>query len=227
MTIVVGLFAPQMFQWEGLFLCFGEVLRLLSGRFGRRWHHVAGQWQRGNTDPDVRGGSICAGVITDKTVLSIRCTCGWAPRPARWRSNSAWKPVRSVCFYCRQTPGRIFQFSACIHILPLLCRFTSSTCAQKTQSIPENCGWSERETSPTASHDASTPGALSKLPPLKPIRTRKDAHVVPWCPPCLIWLTPTFPPPNRAETEMAWILCRIKVWKHLFRLKEECTDDFI
>lgn len=39
---------PQMFQWEGLFLCVGEVLRLLSGRLGWWWHHAAGQRQRGN-----------------------------------------------------------------------------------------------------------------------------------------------------------------------------------
>lgn len=32
------------------------------------------------------------------TVPSLRCICGWAPRPARWRSNSASKPVRFVRF---------------------------------------------------------------------------------------------------------------------------------
>ena len=38
---------PQVFQWEGLFLRVREVLRLLSGRLGRWWHHVAGQRPRG------------------------------------------------------------------------------------------------------------------------------------------------------------------------------------
>lgn len=36
------------------------------------------------------GGGECLCWCDDRlTVLSIRCTCGWAPRPARWRSNSA------------------------------------------------------------------------------------------------------------------------------------------
>lgn len=62
-----------------------------------------------------------------------------------------------------------------IHILltrlPLIFRFTSSTCALKTLNTPGSCDWSEREMSPTASRAASTPGGLSKLPPHRRTRT--------------------------------------------------------
>lgn len=76
------------------------------------------------------------------------------------------------------SPSRVVQVYTRVFMpRPLLCRFTSSTCALKMQNTPGNCGWCERETSPTASRDASTPGALSKPPPLKPTRTPKDAHL--------------------------------------------------
>lgn len=72
------------------------------------------------------------------------------------------------------SPSSVVQVSCrVLRPCPLPRRFTSSTCARKMQNTPGNCGWCERETSPTASHDASTPGALSKLPPLKLTRTQK------------------------------------------------------
>lgn len=160
------------------------------------------------------------------SVPSLRYICGWAPRPARWRSNSVSKPVRLVRFChlagCSQVHARVLM--PC----PLLGRFTSSTCAPKMRNAPENCGWSERETSPTASHDASTPGALSKHPPLKPAphSTRCSPicrHVIlrnrPLNPSCY---TTTTPPPQKQNWPEC--CCYVKVEKYLWRLKEKCTE---
>lgn len=108
-----------------------------------------------------------------------------------------------------------------VHIPPLLRRFTSSTCAPKTPNTPENCGWSGRETSPTASHDASTPGGLSKPPPPKPARagrrSRGRRHVFLFeyaasAPPSL---TLRLPSPNQ-QKQTGVNSCRIKVGNHLF-----------
>lgn len=111
------------------------------------------------------------------------------------------------------------QCSTCVHILPLLRRCTSSTCAQKTQNTPGNCGWSERETSPTASHAASTPGGLSKLRLLKPTCTR--IKMLAFLPPCCslqIWRClhpdpayPQLPLPLKHEQNWPEFCCHSKV----------------
>lgn len=156
-------------------------------------------------------GSICVDGITDKPFLPSGVHVGGLPDQPGGDQTQSQSLSGKLCLCCRprQTHSRSLQFDACVHILPLLCRFTSSTRAQKTQNTPENCGWSERETSPTASHDASTLGVLSKVPPLKPVHTKRCLcvcrHVILFkyddvsAPPCLTPscdLTPTSPSPN-------------------------------
>lgn len=100
------------------------------------------------------------------------------------------------------SPSRVVQvYTRVLMPCPLLCRFTSSTCALKMRNTPGNCGWCEREMSHTASHDASTPGALSKLPPLKPTRTPKDAHL---SAAILFFSNTTASPPCPAKPELLY-----------------------
>lgn len=100
---------PQVFKWEGLFLCVGEMLRLLSGRLGRRWHHVAWQRKRGKDNwcmdlfDFLQRNQISSfhffihyNWFSLFVYFSLRCTCGLVLRPARWRSNLASKPARWV-----------------------------------------------------------------------------------------------------------------------------------
>lgn len=136
------------------------------------------------------------------------------------------------------SPSRVVQVHTRVLMpCPLRCRFTSSTCALRMQNTPGNCGWCERETSPTASHDASTPGALSKLPPLKPARTPKDAHL---SAAILFFSNPTASPPRPAKPELLYhhnppplpnpqkqnwpeYCCYVKVENSLLRFKR-CTE---
>lgn len=57
-----------MFQWEGLFLRVWEVLRLLPGRLGWWWHHVAGQRQRGNNCQKL---FECSGIVCLHNIIII------------------------------------------------------------------------------------------------------------------------------------------------------------
>ncbi len=64
-----------------------------------------------------------------------------------------------------------------IPLLLLLSRFTSSTCALRTPNTPGSCDWCGRETSPTASRAASTPGERSKLPPRRQTHAQKRSQI--------------------------------------------------
>lgn len=105
----------------------------------------------------------------------LRCTCGSVLRPARWRSNLVSKPARLVsnCSLCVRVCAFWCSILTSTSHSPLS-RFTSSTCAPRTPNTPGSSDWCARETSLTASRAASTPGALSKLPPHR--HTHRNAH---------------------------------------------------
>lgn len=122
------------------------------------------------TDPNVCGwGSVCVGAMTDQRFFPSGVHVGGLPDQPSGDQTQPESLSGQSGFSCGQAPPAGGSPVLCPY--PQSClsslRFTSSTCAPKTQSTPENCGWCERETSPTASYDASTPGGLSKLLPHK------------------------------------------------------------
>lgn len=184
MTILVGSFAPfRCSNEKGYFsvsekcsdfcqddLADDDIMLLDNGKEVTLIRNVHGE------------GSVRVGVITDQPFFFHQVYMWVGSQTSQVEIKLSLKACQVSLLFpvVRRPPAGGSSFTPVSTIPPLLRRFTSSTCAPKTQSTPESCGWSERETSPTASHAASTPGVLSKLPPHKSTRMQKQkdaAHV--------------------------------------------------
>lgn len=210
-----------MFQRERLFLRFGEVLRLLSGRFGRRWHHVARQRQRGNADPNVREAAFV--LVWSQTNCYFRQVYMWVGsqtsqveiklslKACQVSLVLLWSDAQQEAPVLRPYPQSCLS-SVGLHPAHALQRHRAP---QKTAAGPKG------KRAPLLHTMLPRLGCFQNTPLINQLARKKMLPCVPWCPPCLIraLISPQLSPlPKHAETELAWISCRIKVGKQM------CTD---
>lgn len=154
----------------------------------------------------IRSHHLFYTIIDFPLLFSLRCTCGSALRPARWRSNLVSKPARWDT-NCTLLPQSVFIYPNPANASPLLLfrsRFTFSTCALRMPNTQGSCDWCERETSHTASHAASTPGEISKLPPHRQTPSITNVHANQFAAVSFSTNKRTIPMPNGALSEL-WL----------------------